>query len=293
MKSKLSLIINSPLESFKILLNKIRIIFITKNYIGIDSNRSDSDDGLYIKFVKDAVSNYKKFKNFKRNPDYNSILEHTKLEEGSKYLDLIKSQSPNLLNYITDFKFNDKIGNPRKFKYADIGEISPSTLRYMKVASDFQKYFGNDIGQDIVEIGCGYGGQLLILDKVFNINNYVLMDLQPVLDLASMYLDGHVLNASYKTKTINRLSKDYNFDLVISNYAFSELPKLLQIKYIEKVLSKSKKGYLTMNSGKVEGNIIDRLTIKELQNLLPRFDIIEEIPLTAPNNYIIIWGHNK
>ncbi len=293
MKSKINFILKNPFESFKILYNKFRILFVTKNYIGIESNRSDSDDGLYITFVKDAVKNYKKFKNFKRNSDYNSILEHTKYEEGITYLNLVKSQTPSFLNIIENFKLNDKIGNPRKFDYPDVGKISPSTLRYMKVASDFQKYFGNNIGQNIVEIGCGYGGQLLILDQIFDIKKYTLMDLQPVLDLASIYLDSHLLNLCYTTKTINRLSNEINFDLVISNYAFSELPKQLQIKYIDKVLSKSKRGYLTMNSGKNDANTVDRLSLVELQSKLPSFEIIEEKPLTAPNNYIIVWGHNN
>ena len=45
------------------------------------------------------------------------------------------------------------------------------------------------------------------------------------------------------TKKINKI------DLLINNYAFSELPKNLQIKYLEEVISKSTHGYMTMNSG--------------------------------------------
>jgi hypothetical protein len=77
---------------------------------------------------------------------------------------------------------------------------------------------------------------------------------------------------------------------VISNYAFSELPSLLQIKYIEKVLLKSKRGYLTMNSGLGNGVFENRLRIDDLRKYLSNIEIIEEKPLTAPDNYIISWG---
>jgi hypothetical protein len=78
---------------------------------------------------------------------------------------------------------------------------------------------------------------------------------------------------------------------VISNYAFSELPADLQKKYIEKVLVNSARGYLIMNSGKDGGITKDRLTLAELEKLLPKFEIFDEKPLSAPQNYVIVWGH--
>jgi len=40
-----------------------------------------------------------------------------------------------------------------------------------------------------------------------------------------------------------------NWDLYISNYAFSELPSKLQEIYFERVIPNSKEGYMTINSG--------------------------------------------
>ena len=58
-----------------------------------------------------------------------------------------------------------------------------------------------------------------------------LFDLPKVNKLIERYLNSHLLKGSYKTTTLNQeISEKY--DLVISNYAFSELPKSLQIKYI-------------------------------------------------------------
>ena len=293
MLMKIIFIAANPIKSIKIFINKFKSYFITKHFIGISNNRSDSDDGLYVAFVKEAIKNHNKFKNFKRNPHYNSILEHTTKVEGKQYLEIIKNTNNELLDKIELFKQNDIIGNPIKYNYDEFGKISPSTLRYMKVASDLKIYFGENLGNNLVEIGCGYGGQLLILDKIFHIDTYLLIDLPPVLELASIYLECHSLNLSYNIKTLNKLSNDKKYDLVISNYAFSELPKHIQLKYIKKVIANSKKGYLTMNSGK---NITfyneNRLTLKEIQNLIPNAIIVEEFPLTSPENYIIIWGQH-
>jgi hypothetical protein len=74
---------------------------------------------------------------------------------------------------------------------------------------------------------------------------------------------------------------------VISNYAFSELPSHLQRTYIKKVLSNSKRGYLTMNSGRGSSRDEGKLSIDELRELLPSFEIHEEKPQTASNNYAL------
>ena len=251
-------------------------------FIGAASNRSSSDNGTYVAFVEEAVRNYSVFENFKRHPHYTMILEHVSMDLGTGYLDVIKDQAPDFLADINKFKINDLIGNPVKYSYPLIGEISPTTLRYMKVASDLRKYFGKNIGKKIVEIGVGYGGQLLVADQVFNFSEYHLYDLPPVLELTSRYLESHILNGSYKAMTLNQNSGNEVYDLVISNYGFSELPLALQKKYAEKILSKATKGYLTMNTG--------LHNIPLMRKMLPPFQVFEEKPLSSPNNYIIVWG---
>ena len=98
-----------------------------------------------------------------------------------------------------------------------------------------------------------------------------------------------LLRGSYQTTFINK-EVPSNYDLVISNYAFSELPKDLQTVYIDKVLKKSKRGYLTMNSG-WGGHFSDgKLSAIELLNQLPNIKFLEEYPLTYKYNYIVVWG---
>jgi putative sugar O-methyltransferase len=266
-------------------------VFGAKEYVGTKQNRSESDNGSYVAAVHAAVQSYKAFSTFKRHPDYQAVLEHVGREDGQRYLDIIRNDAPDFIDEIEMFQANDLVGAPQTFSYPGLGAISPTTLRYMKVASDLRKLFGRDLGGNIAEIGVGYGGQVLVNDRAFKIRRYDLFDLPPVLDLASKYLESHLLNCAYRTSTLNQYLDGAAYDLVISNYAFSELPSQLQRKYIEKVLAPARRAYLTMNSGISESAYQDnKLSLAELRQLLPEFVTLPEEPLTHPGNYIIVWG---
>ena len=76
--------------------------------------------------------------------------------------------------------------------------------------------------------------------------------------------------------------------------AFCTNQKILQLKYIHKILAHADRGYLTMNSGRAGTAAVagdNKLSLEELRELLPPFEVIEEEPYTSPQNYIIIWGH--
>ena len=278
-----------------------RKIISPKSY-SLDSASSISDGNhYYLEAVIKATNNRKAFHKFKQDPAYNDILEHASHQEALESLEIIKYQTPKLLENIDKFRINDSVGGAKSINFNELGMISPSTVRYMKIASDIIKLFKNNVGENIVEIGTGYGGQYLILDRAIKFSSYTLMDLSEVLELNIKYLENFVLNSHYRCSTLNQLSSDHNFDLVISNFAFSELSRDLQLKYIDKVLSKSQRGYLVMNSGK-DDSVFTKgsprwkekpLHIKELEEMLPKFQQIEENPQTFPGNYIIIWGHDK
>ncbi len=273
--------------------SKIGILVGGKDYVGMAGNRSESDiRGTYVPFVRAALKSPRLFASFRSHPHYRKILEHVSEEEGAAYLDWLRQHAPALLDRIDDFKINDRIGNPAVHDYSGIGSISPTTLRYIKVLADLQRLFGGNIGSRIAEIGCGYGGQLLVIDRAIPFDEYHVFDLPPVLELVSRYLECFTLNGSYDTYTLNRHSGDTDYDLVISNYAFSELPSGLQRKYVSKILSRARRGYLTMNSGLPTSSFTeDKLTQSELLALLPDAQIIPEEPNAARDNYILVWGH--
>lgn len=267
---------------------------LPKTYVAVEGNRSASDNGLYVQFVERAVLDASVFSAFKQNRHYQEILEHLGEADGKAYLSIIDQEAPDLGREMERFKINDVVGSPTTYVYDRVGRISPTTLRYVKVASDLRQLFGDLSGARVAEIGVGYGGQMLVLDQIFRLGAYSLFDLPPVLKLVSRYLESHILNSSYRLCTLNQSDGSDSYDLVISNYAFSELPSRLQTKYIEKVMSKSRRGYLTMNSGtKTSLFAGDHLLVDDLRRLLPPFEILEERPLTADGNFILVWGRTQ
>lgn len=255
-------------------------------------NTSLSDNGDYPQFCLKASLDDEIFKNFKRYKVYNEILEHVGYDLGLKYYDEIKKLDESLLkdNLINEFKKNDKVGNPILFNFNEIENISGSTLRYIHVLAKLKQLFGSLDNKKICEIGVGYGGQCRILSSFFKLKSYTLIDLKPVLGLAQKYLDNYPLNTVIEYKTMNELSYDKEYDLVISNYAFSEISKEFQKIYLDKVIKQSKSGFMIMNQIAPDG--FEQYSQDELLNAIPNSQIIKEIPLTYHSNYIIAWGTN-
>lgn len=255
--------------------------------------RSDSENGYYASSVMRALKNQKAFDNFKRSYSYRDILEHVSEDLGRLYLNILETRNDSILSRgLSTVLISDHVGNPIKYQYASYeSPLSPTTLRYLKVTSDLKILFGSSLGH-VAEIGCGYGGQTLVNDQLLKVKSARLFDLPFVNKLIDRYLNSYLLNGAYATSVINK-EEPRDYDLVISNYAFSELPKILQLTYLKKVLVNSKKGYLTMNTGLDNASSTGKLTLSELTELLPEFRVIEEEPLTADQNYIIVWGHSE
>tara|TARA_B110000211_G_scaffold202337_1_gene234428 strand:+ start:82 stop:999 length:918 start_codon:yes stop_codon:yes gene_type:complete len=263
-----------------------------KHFTHSEEYRSDSENGDYSAAVTKALKNQKSFDNFKRSVNYQAILEHVSYNQGNDYLKiLIKRDDGFLKEGLNTVLVQDDVGNPIKHLYSGIDILlSPTTLRYLKVASDLRGLFGKDLGE-VAEIGCGYGGQAFVNDQMLEVQMSILFDLPVVNGLIDRYLDSLLLRGAYRTRVINKVQPK-KYDLVISNYAFSELPEKLQVAYIKKIIAKSCKGYLTMNSGLGGPHSSGKLSLKQLKTYLPEFEIFEETPVTSTHNYIIMWGHN-
>lgn len=263
-----------------------------QTFISRESLRSDSDNGSYVAFIERALADPSIFQYFKQSPIYQQILEHTTEEQGRQYLDIIADKTPHFLDMLDKFSVNDLVGGANIVRFSDRCSMSPSTLRYTKVASDLWMLFADGLqGAHVAEIGVGYGGQRLVLDQLYRFRSYDMFDLPPVLGLVSKYIESHLLQSSYQTKTLNTHDGDKEYDLVISNYAFSELPAVVQRMYIEKVLKKAARGYLTMNSGRADSVFSKgKMSLQEIQTLIPNTRILDETPYSAPGNYLLVWG---
>jgi putative sugar O-methyltransferase len=256
-----------------------------------NKTQSDSQAAFYENAVSKVVSKKYQLKRFRRAYNYREILEHLDYKDGKEYVAEIIALKQYTLNEINGFKLNDTFGNPRKFNYQNLGFVSPTTLRYIHVATDIHSKFEMSKIRNIVEIGSGYGGQIAILNTLdpHKKNNYFVFDLPKVQILVEKYL-----NKISQNKVIYLNIQNFNerdFDLVISNYAFSELPFKLQEAYLNKVLVNSKNGYLIMNTGmgNITGRSRGKMSLEYIKSKIPNVEIYNERPLTGPDNYLIIW----
>ena len=201
----------------------------------------------YLNVCNYAANSDEFFKQFKSHPAYRHVLEHVSFEEGQQYL---KEIDIDYLDKLDEVKENDSLGSPVIYEYPSVGEISPTTIRYIKNTSDIINKFGNSF-DSIVEIGGGYGGLCKVLSSFIKFEQYLLLDLEECNLLSRKYLSHFNLpTLSYRSEEIDEI--DENFDLLISNYAFSECHKEVQQDYIERFIKKSNNFYIMNNNFHLE-----------------------------------------
>ena len=261
---------------------------------------SCSDNDSYPLFCHDAGVDESKFRIFRQDTVYTSIVETLTREGGDQYLQFILKKDPSILDFVDQFITSDMIGNPFKYKYLikrnfftkKYITIAPTTLRYIKVLSDLRKFFGSLNDLRIVEIGAGYGGQCKIIADIFKFKSYVIFDIDPAIALTRKFLE-HFQIPDAECRNVSGINRWENFDLCISNYAFSELCRSEQEKYIPIILN-STMGYFTCNF-QTHTFEPEQFTAIDLMNMhndskvitdsgyLPQIDYVQKIDL-------IIWG---
>ena len=213
----------------------------------------------YTNICRAACNNKSAFDTFKQHKYYTAILEHCSYELGQEHYNNIIKNNPNLL---TD--------------YPDIS-----------VVSNLLDRFGSLDGFNIIEIGGGYGGQCKIICDIFSIKRYTIIDLPEASNLQNKYLKYFGLENKINTYSYLNGHTEKKYDLVISNYALSEVSKSLQIEYWKKILVNSNRGYLTCNKPIDIINFIS--SAKEIIQ-------IKDIPGEHYKNYVVIWknqNHNN
>ena len=192
-------------------------------------------------------------------------------------------------------KILDQPGNPKKIKFSDsTTELTGSSLRYLYTGLDIKSKLNITEKINVVEIGAGYGGQSVILDKIINIENYLFVDLKEVNLLIDRFLNNFKVNFNYSFKSLeDDFQDDFEFDLIISNYAFSELPRNLQNLALNKIINKSRSGYMIVNSHNLEKDFFLKkynfYTIDELKEIIPNLIVLEENPQSHKNNKLLTF----
>lgn len=173
------------------------------------------------------------FNTFKNDWRLRPIFEHTKKYIACSYIDLVRKNNSHLLSVKWT---NDTIGDPT---LQDINGWygSNATAQYVGVLSNLIDLYKSLDGLDILEIGGGYGGQALCILDIFSPKSYTILDLPEVNELQYKVLGDQV--------TLTSTIPKKKYDLVISNYALSEIPD--QEPY-QKLLKRCKHGYITCNT---------------------------------------------
>ena len=251
-----------------------------------------SDNGSFPTFCQLAALSPSSFAQFRKGQPCCQIVETVSAQEGFACLEIVKKQSPDFLNYKDVFVKGDKVGGPHTYFYPEMGHLSPTTLRYIKVASDFVKHFGTLNDLTIVEIGGGYGGQCKIIADLFKCKHYIIIDIPSSLALTKKFLhEQGVTNVTFLTP--NDPLPTENIDLVISNYAYSELVTDLRKNYLDKVLRHARNGYMICNLDHAfdpKSEYANKSTLlSELIGAHIPFKVLDEVPKTGPDNYLVVW----
>lgn len=242
-----------------------------------------SDTVAYRLVCQEAATNPEVFKSFRRHPAYTRILEHVTRTQGEAYLNKL---DPWMVLHPEWFKKNDEHGDPMRFEYGDgVGLVSPTTLRYVKVATDLRNMFGSAIERaHVIEVGGGYGGQARILRALFPVS-YTILDLPEALMLAETYLkkfgiDKHVMLIDGERFAKPDTTIGLPGDLFLSNYALTECSPEVMAVYIKRVALNCPRGYIT-------GNAQEKALFEQLAPVKPRR--LDEDPKTSPDNFICVW----
>jgi putative sugar O-methyltransferase len=264
---------------------------LSKEFPVGNSSVTDSDYiAQYATLCGSAARDEEVFKKFRSAKVMVEALDHVSIEQGNAYISQILKYGQWSSQYTKVIREIDLLGKPRKFKFSHYGTFSPTLLRYLKVYLDLKNNFGEVKNLNIVEIGIGFGGQSSLISLLDNPASYTFYDIPPVIELARKFISQLNLQGEFKFFD-GRNPVQSKPDLVISNYAFSELSRGVQDIYLKNVILHSQRGYITWNSSSIYNS--GAYSLADLVRLIPNSQIIPELPNTAAENAIIIWGNKN
>lgn len=244
----------------------------------------------YKKSLNDITKNNEKFNNFRTNQDIKGIIESSSEKLGEAYYKKIINKYPNWFDYhYKEVIKNDLYGNPSLNYFDGKYSISTTTLRYVVNVLDIINNF--DIcDKKIVEVGGGYGGLARLIMQFGNVSEYTIIDLPESLKLIEMFLK----NFDLKTKlTLSPINDIIPGDMFIANYSIAEFNTNEQMKYFDKLISKSKFGYFIHNIPNPSKNQLSRKNIDDkLKALFDVSSYIENVP-KCENSIVYLCKEKK
>ena len=255
-----------------------------KNELSVGSSISDNSE--YVGIVNEAVHNDAVFAKFRSNRKYRLILEHVTHKLGDSYLSELESSGFKVKETLENIGVIDYLGGPLRYHFKKIGKASPTTIRYMFVHNELVKHFGSLDGFKVVEIGGGFGGQAAVSKKINPSLDWHIYDLPTVSKLQEKFLAQCGINSVSFHSGLK--IKEVKGDLLISNYALSEVSRDLQLEYMNKVVLNCSSGYMAWNL--LSETETGGLSVSEVLGIIPGSCAVDEVPLSHTGNVVITWG---
>lgn len=211
---------------------------------------SISDVPHYREICRRAAEEAETFAAFRQHPSYSWVVSSAVPHDARDHHAVLAARGFDF-TFFDRIRDLDRIGGPPLVTYPEIGDVSPQVMRYVKTMTDIERLFGSLDGRSVVEIGVGFGGQCAVLSRRFRLQRYILVDLAEPLMLARRYLDALAI-PDVAISELSALSPDARYDLVISAYALSEVARPFQIDYLQRVLQRSRAGFLLWNSAQMK-----------------------------------------
>ena len=267
---------NGLLSVFEECLARLNLWDLSESEIvDLGSGSSFSDDKEYLSIVLLASSDDAIFKKFRSNRQYRKILEHVTKSLGSLYLDAMESDSE-VMDKISMLHRCDSVGGPIRYRFKNLGLYSPTTIRYVYFHTQMEKLFGDLTWLRVIEIGGGFGGQAAVSTTINTKMKWTIFDLPEVMILQQKYLAQANPGINVTFNSGLEIDETYG-DILLSNYALSEISRELQLEYINKVLLNCARGYMAWNT--ISEHQGGGLTLAEVLDLIPGSRAEDELPL--------------
>jgi putative sugar O-methyltransferase len=211
----------------------------------------------YLSYINEIIGS-QDISQFKNNNRYREILEHCSPEHARSFYNLCKNEFNISDDDILKFaEINESVGNPIKYTF-EFGTIAPTSVLYVYHAHIILTYLKslNKNEVNIVEVGGGYGGLAIAMLQFANkfsieIKEYHICDLDPVIILQEIYLKQVLGNIEifkfHQAETYGANIENNNLFL-ISVYAFSEINKYYQERYLDILFPKIENGFILWNT---------------------------------------------
>jgi len=249
---------------------------ITANYTG------------YRSIAQQASEDPAVFKIFRTFPQYRIALE---IDDGEMFAKYIEYKASKLDKYLEKCQRLDVLGSPPLTDYEGLGKFTATTLRYIFHADQILNHFKLPEGAIIVEIGAGFGGQSHVLQTLHPCSKYYIYDLPEPEALISTVVSALGWD-NVQCLPINAPLPEERVDLLISNYAYSECDREMQLSYFERAIKKADRGYMIYNQI-ASGYGIDSISIAEFVDLLKKNGFKPRVSkelFAGAGNSLILWN---